>query len=61
MYQVLNVNWFAFLESILLTFQLYDWNNDTNKGCQLGGGDLSLLLLTLWPTNVGIMVAHGVS
>ena len=41
-YQVLNVNWSAFLKRILLTLQSHDWNNGTNGGCQLGSGDLGL-------------------
>ena len=59
---MLNVNWSAFLEGILPTLQNHDWNNGTNGGHQLSGGDLRLLLLPLWPTNVtrasvGIMAA----
>ena len=51
-YQMLNVNWSDFLEGILLTLQGHDWNNGTNGGHWLGGGDLGLFLLPLWPTNV---------
>ena len=51
LYSVLNVNWSAFLESILPTLQSYDWNNGTNGGHQLGSGDLDLLPMTLWPTS----------
>ena len=32
-YQMLNFNWSAFLEGILLTLQSHDLNNDTNAGC----------------------------
>ena len=52
MYQVLNVNWSAFLNGILLTFQSHGWNNGTHGGCQLDSGDLYLLPLATWPTVV---------
>ena len=51
-YQVLNVNWSAFLKDILLTLQSHGWNNETHGGCQLDSGDLYLLPLAVWPTNV---------
>ena len=53
-YQVLSVNWSAFLKGILLTLHSHGWNNGTHGGCQLGSGDLSLLPLTLWPTCVSL-------
>ena len=55
-YPILNLNWSAFLEGILLTFQSPDWNIGTNGGhqLQLGGGDLGLFPLTLWPTNMAL-------
>ena len=53
-YQVLNVNWSTFLKDILLTLQSHDWNNGTNRGCQLGSGDLGLLPLTMGPTGVSL-------
>ena len=34
-YQVLNVNWSAFLKGILPTVQSHGWNNGTHGGCQL--------------------------
>ena len=52
MYQVVNVNWSAFLEGILPTLQSRNRNNGTNGGCQLGGGDLGLSPLPLWPPGV---------
>ena len=51
-YQVLNVNWSTFLRGILLTLQTHGWNNGTNGGHQLGSGDLDLLPLAMWPTDV---------
>ena len=51
---------------ILPTLQTHDWNNGTHGGRQLGSGDLDLLPLAIWFTDVighcvGIMAAHGVS
>ena len=51
-YQILNVNWSAFLWGILPTHQNHHWNNDTNGQHQLGSGHLRLLPLPLWPANV---------
>ena len=31
-YQMLNVNWSAFLKGILLILQSHNWNNSTNAG-----------------------------
>ena len=67
-YQVLNVNWSAFLKGILPTLQSHSWNNGTHGGCQLDSGCLYLLPLAMWPTGtyvighcVGVMAAHEVS
>ena len=54
-----------FLEGILLTFQNHGWNNSTNGGHQVGGGDLGLHPLPLWPTVrhrpfLGIMATPGI-
>ena len=49
-YQVLNVNWSAFLNDILLTLQSHSWNNGTHGVRQLDSGDLYLLSLAVWPT-----------
>ena len=57
MYQVCNVNWSAFLNSILATLQSHSWNNGTHGGCKLGSGDLGLLPLTMWPTGVSLATA----
>ena len=51
-YQVLNVNWSAFLKGILPTLQSYGWNSGTHGGCQLDSVDLYLLSLAVWPTSV---------
>ena len=51
-YQVLNVNWSAFVKGILPTLQSHGWNNGTHGGCQLDSGDLYLLPLAVWPTGV---------
>ena len=51
-YQVLNVNWSAFLKCILPTLQSHGWNNGTHGGRQLDSGDLYLLPQTVWPTVV---------
>ena len=47
-YQVLNVNWSAFLKGILPTLQGHGWNNDTHGGHQLGSGDQDLFPLAMW-------------
>ena len=52
MLQVLNVNWSAFLNGILLTLHSHGWNNGTHGGRQLDSGDLYLLPLAMWPTVV---------
>ena len=44
----------AFVKGILLTLQSHSWNNGTHGGRQLGSGDLGLLPLTMWPTNVSL-------
>ena len=49
-YQVLNVNWSAFLKGISPTLQSHGWNNGTHGGRQLDSGDLYLLPLAVWPT-----------
>ena len=51
-YQVLNVNWSAFLKGILPTLQSHGWNNGTHGGRQLNSGDLYLLPLAVWPTGM---------
>ena len=51
-YQVLNVNWSAFVKGILPTLQSHSWNNGTHGGYQLGSEDLGLLPLAMWPTIV---------
>ena len=51
-FQMLNVNWSDFLEGILPNLQSHDLKNDTNGEHQLGGGDIRLLPLPLWSTNV---------
>ena len=56
MYQVLSVNWSAFLKDILPALQIHNWNNGTNGECQLGSGDLGLLPKTLWPTGVSLAI-----
>ena len=53
-YQVLNVNWSAFVKDILPTLQTHGWNNGTHVGHQLGSGDLGLLPLTMWHTIVSL-------
>ena len=53
-YQVLEVNWTAFLKGILPTLQSHDWNNGTNGECQLNSGDLGLLPLSLWLIGVSL-------
>ena len=55
-YQVLNINWPAFLKKILPTLQSYNWSNGTNERHRLGSKNLGLLSLTLWLTSV---VLHG--
>ena len=39
-YQVLNVNWSAFLKGILPTLQSHGWDNGTHGGHQLDSGCL---------------------
>ena len=51
-YQVLNVNWSAFVKGILPTLQSHGWNNGTHGGHQFDSGDLYLLPLAVWPTSV---------
>ena len=51
-YQVLNVNWSAFLKGILPTLRSHGWNNGTHGGHQLDSADLYLLPLAVWPTGV---------
>ena len=65
-YQVLNVNWSAFLKGILPTLQSHGWDNWTHGGHQLDCGCLYLLPLAMRPTGtyvighcVGVMAAHG--
>ena len=53
-YEVLNVNWFAFLKGILLTLQSHSRNNGTHGGHKLGSGELDLLPLTMWRTGVSL-------
>ena len=53
-YQVLNVNWSAFLKGILPTLQSHGGYNGTHEGHQLGSGDLGLLPLTMRPTGVSL-------
>ena len=67
-YQVLNVNWSAFLKGILSTLQSHGWDNGTHGEHQLDSGCLYLLPLAMRPTGtyvighcVGVMAAHGVS
>ena len=55
-YQVLNVNWSAFVKGILLTLRSQAWNNGTHGGCQLGNEDLGLLPLTKGPTIVSLAI-----
>ena len=54
-YQVLNVNWSAFLKGNLQTLQSHGWNNGTHGGCQLGSENLGLLPMTMWPTGVSLV------
>ena len=68
MYQVLNVNWSAFLKGILLTLQGPKCNNGTNVGGPLGSGDLhrfdlsdSVVHWCVIGHCVGIVAAQGVS
>ena len=51
-YQVLNVNWSAFLKGIFPTLQSHGWNNGTHGGHHLDSGDLYLLPLAVWLTGV---------
>ena len=51
---MLNVNWSTFLRGILPTLQTHGWNNGTYGGCQLCSGDLNLLSLAIWPTDVSL-------
>ena len=39
-YQLLNVNWCAFVKGILPTLQSHSWKSGTLGGRQLGSGDL---------------------
>ena len=48
-YQVLKVNWSAFLKGILPTLQSDGWNNGTHGVYQLNNGDLYLLPQAMWP------------
>ena len=52
LYQMLNVNKSTFLQGILPPLENHDRNNDTNGEHQLGGEDIRLLPLPLWPTNM---------
>ena len=65
LYQVLNINWSAFVKGILLTLQSHGWSNGTHGGHQLGSGDLYLLGYVAHCCVIGhcvdIMAAHGVS
>ena len=37
-----------------MTLQSHGWNNGTHGGRQFGSGDLGLLPLTMWLTNVSL-------
>ena len=53
-YQMLNVNWSAFVKGIFPTLKSHGMNNGTHGGCHFGNGDLGLLPLTMWPTIVSL-------
>ena len=60
-YQVLNVNWSAFLKGILPTDQSHGWINGINRGSQLGSEDLGLPYWCVIGHCVSVMAAHGAS
>ena len=69
-YQVLNVNWSAFLEGILPALQGHGWNNGTHGGCQLDSGTwicshwlcgpLVVSLATVWASCLLMKCPKGV-